>query len=92
MDIICLKIKISGMVQGVGFRYHLRKVALSLGLKGWVRNNADGSVTALVQGENQKVYDLVSWSRKGPSMSWVSSVEITEKQADPDLYGFDIVF
>lgn len=80
------------MVQGVGFRYSLRKAAQSLGLDGWVRNNADGSVTALAQGRKDKVLDLVAWSRKGPPMSVVTSVDITEKPLDPELTGFNIVF
>ncbi len=91
-EIVCLRIKISGMVQGVGFRYQLKKTAVSLGLCGWVRNNADGSVTALIQGNKDKVLDLVDWSRKGPPMSMVTSVDITEKSVDHELTGFNIVF
>ncbi len=91
-ETVCLRIKISGMVQGVGFRYQLRKAAISLGLCGWVRNNADGSVTALIQGSKDKVLDLVDWSRKGPPMSVVTDVDITEKSVDPELTGFNIVY
>ena len=89
---ICVRIKIDGMVQGVGFRYHLRKTAVSLGLDGWVRNNADGTVTALAQGQEEKVLELVSWCRRGPSMAVVTSVEITEKPVDHGIAGFEVVF
>lgn len=89
---LCLRITIDGAVQGVGFRYSLKKEALSLGLDGWVKNNADGSVTALVQGPRQMVLGLVDWSRKGPPMSMVTSVDISEKPVDPGMKGFDIVF
>ena len=57
------QIRVSGRVQGVGFRYALRDEARRLGLSGWVRNCADGTVEALLQGDDEAVAALVAWAR-----------------------------
>jgi len=61
-------------VQGVGFRHALREEARRLGLSGWVRNCADGSLEALLQGENESVAALVAWARRGPRLARVDEV------------------
>jgi acylphosphatase len=68
------QIRVSGRVQGVGFRYALRDEALRLGLVGWVRNCADGTVEALLQGEDDSMAALVAWSRRGPRLAHVDEV------------------
>lgn len=68
------QIRVSGRVQGVGFRYALRDEARRLGLHGWVRNCADGSVEALLQGEDAAVASLVEWARRGPRLARVDEV------------------
>lgn len=79
---ITSKLQIRGTVQGVGFRYALRKEALRLGLSGWVRNRADGSVEALVQGEDRNVDALVAWAKIGPPAARVAAVEARPAPAD----------
>ena len=68
------QIRVTGRVQGVGFRYALRDEARRLGLCGWVRNRADGSVEALVQGNDESVTALVAWARRGPRLAQVDEV------------------
>jgi len=68
------QIRVSGQVQGVGFRYALRDEARRLGLSGWVRNCADGTVEALVQGDDAAVAALVAWARRGPRLARVDDV------------------
>jgi len=68
---------ISGRVQGVWFRESMRLEAERLGVTGWVRNGRDGTVEAIVQGEESAVVAVVAWSRKGPSAARVDDVVVT---------------
>jgi acylphosphatase len=65
-DIITLHLSITGRVQGVGFRESMRLIAQALNVTGWVRNRADGSVEATVQGDAGAVEQLVNWCHNGP--------------------------
>ena len=62
-----IRLRISGKVQGVGYRIWATRTATRLGLRGWVRNRLDGSVEALVTGAPDAVSAMVEASRKGPS-------------------------
>jgi acylphosphatase len=72
---------IAGRVQGVGYRTWMAQKALALGISGWVRNRADGSVEALIAGDIAAVEELSRLCRRGPRMAEVSS--ISEELADP---------
>ena len=61
-----VRLKITGRVQGVGYRLWATRMAANLGLRGWVRNRSDGSVEALVTGAPEDVAAMVEASRKGP--------------------------
>jgi acylphosphatase len=69
-----LQLRIVGMVQGVGYRFALQREALRLGLTGWVRNRADGSVEAVAQGPQPALDALAAWARRGPPAARVSDV------------------
>jgi acylphosphatase len=69
------QIRVIGLVQGVGFRDALRAEALHLRLAGWVRNRADGSVEAVLQGDDAAVEQLVDWARRGPVLARVEKLE-----------------
>ena len=71
-------LQISGRVQGVGFRYHMRRVANEFGITGWVRNRRDGSVEAMVAGAPDAVEKIIAWARRGPGHAVVTTVEIGE--------------
>lgn len=68
---------IRGLVQGVGFRHATRREAMRLGVRGWVRNRADGSVEAVAVGEEAQLDALDRWVRRGPPASSVSEAEAT---------------
>jgi acylphosphatase len=78
---IAKQLKITGMVQGVGFRDWLVLTAGRLGLSGWVRNRLDGSVEALIAGEENAVEDCIRACRRGPRLASVDQME--EGVADP---------
>jgi len=69
------QIRVKGRVQGVGFRDALRAEALRLGVSGWVRNRADGSVEAVIQGDGVSLERLVEWARRGPPLAQVRAVD-----------------
>ena len=69
------RIRVSGRVQGVGFRYALCDEAERNGVTGWVRNRTDGTVEALLQGSEAAVEALVDWARRGPRGARVSDVQ-----------------
>jgi acylphosphatase len=66
-----------GMVQGVFFRAEARDRARSLGVGGWVRNAANGSVEAVFEGEAERVESMVDWCSRGPSGARVDDVDVT---------------
>lgn len=70
-----LQVWITGRVQGVGFRVWTRDEALRLGLTGWVRNEEDGSVAALIAGPESAISTMIERLKRGPPGSSVSSVE-----------------
>ena len=69
-------IKIQGRVQGVFFRASTLDKAKELGLKGWVRNNPDGSVEVVAEGFKEKIEKLIAWSHDGPRHAVVNDVEV----------------
>ena len=71
---ICRHLRISGRVQGVGYRWSLCAEAERLGLSGWVRNRRDGSVEALIHGTPDAVEALTVWAWHGPSSARVDRV------------------
>jgi acylphosphatase len=77
-------LRISGRVQGVGFRYSLHAEAKARGLTGWVRNRRDGSVEALLQGEAAALDAVVAWARRGPPAARVERVEESAAPAEFD--------
>lgn len=70
-----LKARISGRVQGVGFRQHTVSRAASLGVTGWVRNNPDGSVDVVAEGLRDQLDILLTWLHEGPTAARVQSVD-----------------
>jgi acylphosphatase len=76
---IARHLTIRGRVQGVGFRYHLRAEALRHGVSGWARNRRDGSVEAVIQGDEGSVDRVIGWARRGPGSAQVTDIAIDEE-------------
>lgn len=83
----CVRVRITGQVQGVWFRGWTAEHATRLGIDGWVRNRLDGSVEAVFSGPADKVDHMISLCRQGPPAAMVSTVDITP-QDDPPPLGF----
>ena len=66
---------IRGRVQGVFFRAAAQREARRLGITGWVKNRADGSVEILAEGDEDTIKELSMWSHHGPSAARVDNVE-----------------
>ena len=77
-------LRISGRVQGVGYRYALRCEAQANGINGWVRNCRDGTVEAVVQGDPQAVEILLAWAKRGPPSARVADVDAQPAQGELD--------
>jgi acylphosphatase len=77
-----VRLRITGRVQGVGYRFWMTRTAASLGLRGWVRNRTDGSVEALVTGAPKAVAAMIEASRKGPLGAQVSDATVTPDKDD----------
>jgi acylphosphatase len=71
-------LRISGRVQGVGYRDALRSEALARGVSGWVRNRRDGTVEAVLQGSAEDVDAVIAWTGRGPPAAKVAAVQVVE--------------
>jgi acylphosphatase len=78
---IALEVRVTGRVQGVAFRAWTRDEASRLGLRGWVRNEADGSVSALVCGAPDDVSAMLERLKSGPSAARVD--DVSTRRIDP---------
>lgn len=75
---ICVHVRVSGRVQGVFFRSFTQNKAKELEIKGWVRNIPGGGVEAVLEGERQKVGELLSLMKAGPESAMVLGIELSE--------------
>ncbi len=81
---------VSGVVQGVGFRYYTKKEAESLELTGFVRNTADGSVEIEAQGTEGSLTSFIEWVKHGPVHASVESFHLIEMKILTQEKSFEI--
>lgn len=75
---ICVHVRVSGRVQGVFYRTFTQNKAREMGIKGWVKNVPGGGVEAVLEGERQKVGELLGLMKAGPEGSMVLGMELSE--------------
>ena len=81
-----VRCRLTGTVQGVGYRYWTRQTAQQLGLRGWVMNQADGSVCALFVGTKETVRKMMSACRNGPAAAVVYSLTEEPKREGDEAW------
>jgi acylphosphatase len=91
-ELVRARLRIRGLVQGVGYRYFVRNTALSLGLGGYVKNVPDGSVEVIVEGDRAAVNAFIDDIRIGPRHASVKSIDVQWEEPTKDLRGFDYAF
>ena len=87
-----VRLKVSGAVQGVGFRFFTRGVARQLGPSGFVRNLPDGRVEAEAEGDDAKIGEFMARLKEGPSSSRVTGLEVEEAEPSGGFDDFVIRF
>lgn len=86
-----IEIKITGQVQGVFFRQAAKEVANTLGLTGWVKNEPDGSVRIVAEGEEEKLQKFAEWCKTGTEYARVENVTVTWQNTIEKLIDFIII-
>ena len=83
-------ILISGRVQGVFFRDYTQRAAQERGILGWVMNTRDGRVEAVLEGEKEKVDDMIRWCHHGSPHSRVTEVSVDWEEYSGEFDGFSV--
>jgi acylphosphatase len=86
-ELTSLRLRVEGFVQAVGYRHFAIEEATKLGLDGWIRNRADGTVEILVSGATKVVEAFVAAAMRGPAGSKVKNVELHNAEP-PEEKGF----
>ena len=81
---------VSGMVQGVNFRYYTARQAESLGVTGWVANQWDGTVEVVAEGTRADLQSLLDWLKHGPPSARVDSVEPAWEEPTGEFKSFRV--
>lgn len=76
-----VQVIIKGHVQGVYFRASAREKALSLDLKGWVKNNPEGHVELIACGNQENIEKFLNWCRQGPRGAKVTDIQVVAIEA-----------
>ncbi len=81
---------ISGKVQGVGFRYWMKNLAINNNINGWVKNKMSGDVEALIIGEEKDVQKLIKLCEIGPRSAAIKNIKVNDYEHDHAKQGFYI--
>ena len=87
-----VNIIVSGWVQGVFFRYTTRRKAQALNLTGWVKNESDGTVKIVAEGQEEDLQALVKWCYNGIKLAKVEKVDIKWEEATGEFNQFEIKY
>ena len=85
-----IKVVIKGLVQGVFYRVHTKHTADTLGIKGYVKNLANGSVEAVFEGDPDVIARMIDWCHKGPEVSRIDNIQTQEIKTLSNFKIFEI--
>ena len=85
-----IKFSVSGRVQGVGFRAFVARTGMQLGLTGWVKNNSDGSVSGVAEGDQGLLVEFIKQVKTGNRWSSVKGLEEQAQRYSGDYHTFGI--
>lgn len=85
-----VQVRVTGRVQGVGFRAYTQKQAMLLGLSGWVRNMADGSVEFQAEGGEEAIQLLIQRCQRGPLWARVEDMKVIDEPPLGENGGFAV--
>lgn len=85
-----VRLRIKGRVQGVFFRASAKETAMNLGITGWVKNQPDGTVETVAEGEQEELDRFIEWCREGPENASVADVEVDRQEATGEFDTFTI--
>ena len=87
---LTVNMKITGKVQGVGFRFFVQQQVQELGITGWVSNKSNGDVEALAQGDKEDLDQFIAKVKEGPSFSRVDDVILNWEDGQENYTSFEI--
>ena len=85
-------ILVSGLVQGVFYRSEALQEAKRLNLTGWVRNESDGRVKIVAEGEEEQLEKLIEWIKQGPRLAKVDKIEVKWDKEQREFEDFEIIY
>jgi acylphosphatase len=91
-NIVRAEITVNGLVQGVGFRYHVLRQAQNLDLKGFVKNLFTGEVYILAEGERSMIEEIIKLTKTGPSHAHVKNCRVEWSNSTDEFTTFEIRF
>ena len=85
-------VRLSGRVQGVGFRHFTKQNAKRLNINGWVKNLPDGDVEAVFAGEEDKINEMLNQMKEGPRSARVDDISVDEDSStlEESFSGFEV--
>ncbi len=88
----CVRLFVTGRVQGVFFRQSLKAKSIQNNIFGWVKNLPDGRVECLLEGTKKNISILVKWANDGPANAIVENVKVHEEKFDNIFTKFDVLY
>ena len=91
MEKIRIHAFVSGLVQGISYRYYTKQFADKLGLKGWVKNLPDGRVEVIAEGNEKEINEMIKFLENGPEDAKILDLEIKKEEYKGEFKHFDII-